>query len=433
MVDEQTGRVVDKDHKGRGYELSKGKYVEIEEEELDAVKLESTHTIEIDDFVPAEDIDERYLDKPYYIVPNGKAGADAFVVIRDAMKRKDKVALARVVLSNREHVIALKPLGKGLLGTTLRYPYELRDEDDYFDDIPSPRVSKDMVDLASHILDKKASKFDPDKFKDKYEAALKALVKRKAAGKTIEVPEEKEEESNVIDLMDALKQSLGRKKAATSSQKERSGRRRAAAVSGKRREEKPRSLGGDGGALRRCCSHWRGMAVRAEMGWISVPADARFRRRLHVFHVGSGSGPVFSGSGCRGIVPAREKLCPRWRNRRSRRWSTFVRRPAAAHSSRDEPGKKTGRANSGPVSRVRFAEEGKGRTCGQAPEQAAAATRAICRPLLSCKTLFRLSPASLSLKDAERWLTSAGGGSDGVIAKRLDLPIKLVTATECRR
>jgi len=168
MVDEQTGRVVDKDHKGRGYELSKGRYVEIEEEELNAVKLESTHTIEIDDFVPAEDIDERYLDKPHYIVPNGKAGADAFVVIRDAMKRKDKVALGRVVLSNREHVIALKPLGKGLLGTTLRYPYELRDEDDYFDNIPSPRVSKDMVDLASHILDKKASKFDPHKFKDKY-------------------------------------------------------------------------------------------------------------------------------------------------------------------------------------------------------------------------------------------------------------------------
>ena len=138
MVDEQTGRVVDKDHKGRGYELSKGRYVEIDEEELEAVKLESTHTIEIDDFVPAEDIDQRYLDKPYYIVPDGKVGADAFVVIRDAMKQKDKVALARVVLSNREHVIALKPLGKGLLGTTLRYPYELRDEDDYFDDIPSP-------------------------------------------------------------------------------------------------------------------------------------------------------------------------------------------------------------------------------------------------------------------------------------------------------
>src|SRR6201995_5097731 len=216
MVDERTGRVVDSDHKGRGYELSKGRYVEIDEQELEAVKLESTHTIEIDDFVPAEEIDERYLDKPYYIVPDGKAGVDAFVVIRDAMQKKDKVALGRVVLSSREHVIALKPLGKGLLGTTLRYPYELRDEDDYFDDIPSPRISKDMIDLAAHILDTKAAKFDPHKFKDKYEAALKALVKRKAAGKTIETPEEKEEKSNVIDLMDALKQSLGRKKATTS-------------------------------------------------------------------------------------------------------------------------------------------------------------------------------------------------------------------------
>jgi DNA end-binding protein Ku len=164
--------------------------------------------------VPAADIDERYLDKPYYIIPNGKAGADAFVVIRDAMKRKDNVALARVVLSNREHVIALKPFGKGLLGTTLRYPYELRDEDDYFDEIPNARVSKDMVDLAEHLLDTKAAKFDPDKFKDKYEVALRALVKRKASGKTIEVPEAKEEDSNVIDLMDALKQSLGHKRSA---------------------------------------------------------------------------------------------------------------------------------------------------------------------------------------------------------------------------
>ena len=232
LVDEQTGRVVDKDHKGRGYELSKGRYVEIDEEELEAVKLESTHTIEIDDFVPADEIDERYLDKPYYIVPNGKAGADAFVVIRDAMKRKGKVALGRVVLSNREHVIALKPLGKGLLGTTLRYPYELRDEDDYFDDIPNPKVSKDMIDLAAHILDTKASKFDPRKFKDKYETALKTLVKRKAAGKTIEVPEETGEESNVIDLMDALKQSLGRKKITTSPAK---GRKRGTTHSSRKR------------------------------------------------------------------------------------------------------------------------------------------------------------------------------------------------------
>lgn len=216
LVDEVTGREVDKENRARGYELLKGKYVEIDEDELDAVKLKSTHTIEIDEFVPAGDIDLRYYDKPYYLIPNAKTGADAFAVIRDAMKKKDKVALGRVVLASREHVIALRPLGKGLLGTTLRYPYEMREEADYFDDIPSPRISKDMVDLASHILDTKAAKFNPKKFKDKYENALKALVKRKAAGKSIEAPERETPADNVIDLMDALKNSLGkRRKAAT--------------------------------------------------------------------------------------------------------------------------------------------------------------------------------------------------------------------------
>jgi len=214
MVDAETGRAVDKEHKGRGYELSKGSYVEIEEDELEAVQLESTHTIDIDEFVPQQDIDERYLDRPYYIAPTGKTGADAFAVIRDAMKKKDKVALGRVVLSNREHVIKLQPLGKGLLGTTLRYPYELRDEDSYFDDIPTVRVTKDMVDLAAHILDSKTAKFDPDKFEDKYEAALKKLIKRKAAGKTIEVPEREEPAAEATDLMDALRQSLGHRPSA---------------------------------------------------------------------------------------------------------------------------------------------------------------------------------------------------------------------------
>lgn len=222
MVDERTGEVVDKERKGRGYEVSKGRYVPIDEDELDAVRLESTHTIEIDDFVPAANIDERYLDRPYYIVPDGKAGVDAFVVIRDAMKREGKVALGRIVLSNREHMIALKPLGKGLLGTTLRYPNELRDEDQYFDDIPTPQITREMVDLAAHILDTKSSKFDPHKFRDKYEAALRALVKRKAAGRTIEAPKE-EPESNVVNLMDALKRSLGhRKRAAVHSGRKRS-------------------------------------------------------------------------------------------------------------------------------------------------------------------------------------------------------------------
>jgi DNA end-binding protein Ku len=232
MVDEETGRVVDKDNKGRGYEVAKGRYVEIEEEELDAVELESTHTIEIDEFVPQEDIDERYLDRPYYIAPDGKTGADAFAVIRDAMKKKGRAALGRIVLTNREHVMKLQPLGKGLLGTTLRYPYELRDEDDYFDDIPSPHVSKEMVDLAAHILDTKAAKFNPNKFKDKYETALKKLVKRKAAGKTIEAPEREEPAEEPTNLMQALKQSLGRRPTA---RRARGTARRSAARGPKRR------------------------------------------------------------------------------------------------------------------------------------------------------------------------------------------------------
>jgi DNA end-binding protein Ku len=214
MVDEETGDVVEKDQKGRGYEISKGKYVEIEKDELDAVQIESNHTIDIDNFVPRDEIDRRYLNHPYYIAPDGKAGVDAFAVIRDAMKDKERVALARIVLSNREHMIAIEPLGKGLLGTTLRYPYELRDEDDYFDGIKNPKISKDMIELASHILDNKAAHFDPSKFKDEYENALKALVKRKAAGKPIMAAEKDDKPDNVVSLMDALKQSLKGKTAA---------------------------------------------------------------------------------------------------------------------------------------------------------------------------------------------------------------------------
>ncbi len=209
MVDEETGKVVESDNKGRGYELSKGKYVEIEPEELEAVEVESTHTIDIDKFVPEEEIDKRYYERPYYIVPN-EDGEEAFAVIRDAMKDKGRVALARIVFANREHIMAIEPWGKGLLGTTLRYDYEVRDEKEAFKGIPSPRVPKEMVELAAHILDKKSGHFDPAKFKDEYEMALRKLVKRKAAGKTIERPEQTEDRSNVIDLMAALRESVGR-------------------------------------------------------------------------------------------------------------------------------------------------------------------------------------------------------------------------------
>ncbi len=208
MVDSETGEVVEKEQKGRGYEVAKGEYVPIEKEELEAVQLESNHTIDIDNFVPRDEIDRRYLDSPYYLVPDGKNGADAFAVIRDAMKNKDRVALARIVLSNRERIVAIEPLGKGLLATTLRYADEVRDEKDFFEDIKTPKISKDMVDLAVHILDTKVSHFDASKFEDEYENALKKLVKQKAAGKTIKAPERPEKAGNVINLMDALKQSL---------------------------------------------------------------------------------------------------------------------------------------------------------------------------------------------------------------------------------
>ena len=231
MVDAETGDIVEGDQKARGFELTKGEYVEIEKDELDAVQIESNHTIDIDHFVPRDEIDKRYLNHPYYIAPDGKAGVDAFTVIRDAMKDQDRVALARIVLTNREHIIAIEPLGKGLLGTTLRYPYELRDEGEYFDDIKSPKISQDMIELAGHILKTKAAHFDPSRFKDEYEDALKKLVRRKAAGKPVKTAEREEKPDNVISLMDALKQSLKGKastKRATHSPARRQAARRAA-------------------------------------------------------------------------------------------------------------------------------------------------------------------------------------------------------------
>lgn len=227
MVDAETGDVVEGDQKGRGYELKKGEYVEVDKEELEEVQIESNHTIDIDSFVPRDEIDRRYLNHPYYIAPDGKAGVDAFAVIRDAMEDQDRVALARIVLTNREHIIAIEPLGKGLLGTTLRYPYELRDEADYFGAIKNPKISKDMVELAGHILRSKAAHFDPSKFKDEYETALKTLVRRKAAGKPVKTAAREEKPDNVINLMDALQQSLKGKVSAKQKARSAPARRRA--------------------------------------------------------------------------------------------------------------------------------------------------------------------------------------------------------------
>jgi DNA end-binding protein Ku len=212
-VDAESGHEVDADDIVKAYEVSKGNYVEVEQDELDAVELESTRTIDINQFVPRKEIDELYLANPYYIVPDGDVGLQAFAVIRDAIKKEGMVALGKVVFTNREHIIALEPRGKGLLGMTLRYPYEIRKEEDYFDDIPNESVPKDMLDLATHIVHSKGGHFKPQDFDDRYETALKELIKRKQQGKPIERVKEREP-AKVIDLMEALRRSAGEKTAA---------------------------------------------------------------------------------------------------------------------------------------------------------------------------------------------------------------------------
>jgi DNA end-binding protein Ku len=211
LVDEVTREPVEGEDKGRGYEYSKGAYIEVDDDELDAVAVESNHTIEIDSFVPRSQIDERYLDSPYYVTPNDQVGQEAFAVIRDAMRGKGMVALARVVLAKRERVITLQPWDKGLMGTTLRYPYELRDSSEYFDDLPSVKVAPDMLKLAQHILETKEADFDPSQFVDHYEEAVVEMLKKKQAGMATPKGKASEPPRNVINLMDALKKSIADK------------------------------------------------------------------------------------------------------------------------------------------------------------------------------------------------------------------------------
>src|SRR5207253_10969502 len=180
---------------------------ELDPEELDAIAIESKRVIDIDEFVPKNDIDEPYLNNPYYIVPDGEVGQQAFAVIREAIRKEGMVALGKVVFTSREHVIALEARGMGMMGVTLRYPYEVRDEKDYFDEIEDEKVPKDMLDLATHIVETKAGHFDPKKFEDQYEDALKDLIKRKQSGKPIERAKPSAP-TNVVSLMDALRKSV---------------------------------------------------------------------------------------------------------------------------------------------------------------------------------------------------------------------------------
>ncbi|MCK1715057.1 Ku protein [Bradyrhizobium sp. 143] len=207
-VDADTGEEVENEDIVKGFKVDTDTYIEVSKEELENVALESTRTIEIDEFVDRSEIDPRYLIRPYYLRPDGKVGHDAFAVIRETIREMDKVAIGRVVLTNREHIIALEPLDKGLMGTLLRYPYEVRDPQEYFDDIQDVKVTKDMLDLAKHIVNQKSGRFEPDKFEDQYETALIELINQKRAGKPI-TPKEKPAAGNVVDLMEALRRSVG--------------------------------------------------------------------------------------------------------------------------------------------------------------------------------------------------------------------------------
>ena len=213
-VDADTGEEVANEDIVKGYKVDTDTYIEVTKEELDDIALDSTHTIEIDEFVPKSDIDNRYLIRPYYLVPDGKVGHDAFAVIRETIRTMNKVAIGRVVLTNREHIIALEPLGKGLMGTLLRYPYEVRSEKEYFDDVQDVKITKDMLDLAKHIVEQKSGEFEPEEFEDHYETALIDLINQKRNGVKIAPKAAPKTGGNVINLMDALKKSLANEKQA---------------------------------------------------------------------------------------------------------------------------------------------------------------------------------------------------------------------------
>ena len=213
-VDEETGKEVEVDDIVKGYEVAKGQYIELEPEELEAIALESKRIIDIDEFVSRDDIDDLYFNNPYYIIPDGEVGRQAFAVIREAIKKEGMVAIGTVMFTTREHIIALEARGKGLVGVTLRYPYEIRKEADYFDDIPDEKIPKDMLELASHIVESKTARFESAKFQDHYENALIELLKKKRAGRKVERVADRAP-PKIINLMDALRRSAKGKKRPT--------------------------------------------------------------------------------------------------------------------------------------------------------------------------------------------------------------------------
>lgn len=207
-VDAETGKPIADGDEIKGYEVDDGEFVHIEEDEIEAVKIESSNMMSLDGFVDKSSIQQIYLDTPYYLAPADKVSEDAFAVIRDAMNAKKKAGLARIVLYRRERPVVIEPLGKGMVLTTLRYDSSVRQPDTVFDEIKQVKTDKEMIDLAEHIIDKKAAKFDPSGFDDKYEEALLELIRARKAGRKAPKAKAASRPSNVVNLFDALKKSL---------------------------------------------------------------------------------------------------------------------------------------------------------------------------------------------------------------------------------
>jgi DNA end-binding protein Ku len=208
-TDPETGPV-DRDDIVKGYEIEKDRYVVVTQDEIDNVRLESTRIIDIDRFVDEDDIDRLYWDEPHYLTPDGKTAAEAFVVIREAMTKAGRIALGRVVMHQRERLLALEPYENGMIAWTLRAHAEVRQPDEFFDSIPDLKPDPRMVEIASKIIEQQEGPFDPTQFTDRYEEALRKLVhdKEKGAGRTVKT--EEPEDTNVVDLMEALRKSLGK-------------------------------------------------------------------------------------------------------------------------------------------------------------------------------------------------------------------------------
>jgi DNA end-binding protein Ku len=208
FIDVESGKPVERENQVKGYEVGKGEYVVLEPEEIAAATPVSDKTLTIQRFVPCGETNDVYLDKPYYLAPDGRIAAVAFGVIREAMRKQNVAALAQAVLFRRMRTLLLRPFEGGVVGNTLHFNYEIRPAREAFDDVPEMKIEGEMLDLAKHIISTKVGSFDPKSFDDRYEAALAELVKAKMEGRTIEAPKPARREK-VVDLMDALRQSAG--------------------------------------------------------------------------------------------------------------------------------------------------------------------------------------------------------------------------------